>query len=764
MTLKHLQLLRNIGQFDSVNAGAQLPLEKLALIYAENGRGKTTLAAILRSVGTNEPHHVAERHRLGAQHPPHVVLGMAGSRVVHQNGTWSAALPHVTVFDDAFVAANICSGIEVEVEHRQKLHELILGAQGVVLNTALQGHVVRIEQHNRALKLLEGNIPAAARGNLPVEAFCVLPVPTNIDALIAEVERQLSATRASDAIRQQAEFAPLTLPDFDIAAINAVLSRTLADLEAGAAARVKAHVQSLGSGGEVWVSDGMGRIAGASQSQGHDTCPFCAQDLDGSPLIRHYQAYFSASYETLKSTINDRGRGISKAHGGDIPAAFERTVRVVAETRNFWKEFTDIPDAEIDTAAFLRTWSAAREAVLVALRSKASAPLEASELSSETLELTDAYSAERETIAARFVSLQKCNTAIALVKERAAGANVATLEGSLVRLKAVKARHSEPIATNCQAYLTEKASKTATEGLRTDAREALDNYRRSIFPAYEAAINAYLLKFNAGFQLSSVNSVNNRGGSACNYNVVINNVPVSLTAASGPSFRNTLSAGDRNTLALAFFFASLDQDPNLAQKIVAIDDPMTSLDEHRSLTTVQELRAMQDRVSQVLVLSHSKPFLCALWDGADRSARSAMLIRREGAGSTLEAWDVRQDSITEHDRRHERVAAYIQAGNRATERLVAADLRLILEAFMRVAYPAAFPPGTLLGPFIGVCQQRVSLPNQILKPSDISEVRSLLDYANRFHHDTNLACATEAINDQELVSYATRTLRFTSRA
>ncbi|WP_420608334.1 AAA family ATPase [Novosphingopyxis sp.] len=764
MTLKHLQLLRNIGQFDSVDAGAQLPLAKLALIYAENGRGKTTLAAILRSAGTNEPHHVSERQRLGAQHLPHVVLGMAGSRVVYQNGTWSAALPDVVVFDDAFVATNICSGIEVEVEHRQKLHELILGAQGVALNTALQGHVARIEQHNRALKLLEANIPAATRGSLSAEAFCALPVPSNIDALITEIERQLSAARASDAIRQRAGFAPLALPDFDVAATNAVLSRTLADLETRAAARVRAHLQRLGSGGEAWVGDGMGRIAGASENQGHDTCPFCAQDLDGSPLIRHYQAYFSAAYETLKATINDVGREISKAHGGDIPAAFERTVRVAVETRSFWKEFTDIPDAEVDTAAFLRTWSAAREAVLVTLRSKASAPLEASALPPETLELVDAYRAEHEAIATRFALLQACNAAIALVKERAAGANVATLDGSLVRLKAVKARHSEPIAASCQAYLTEKASKTETERLRTDTREALDNYRQSIFPAYEVAINAYLLKFNAGFQLSSVSSVNNRGGSACTYNVLINNIPVSLTAASGPSFRNTLSAGDRNTLALAFFFASLDQCPNLAQKIVVIDDPMTSLDEHRSLTTVQELRAMQDRVSQLLVLSHSKPFLCALWDGADRVARSAMLVRREGAGSTLEAWDVRQDSITEHDRRHERVSAYIQASNRATERQVAADLRPILEAFMRVAYPAAFPPGTLLGSFIGVCQQRAGSPNQILKSADIGEVRSLLDYANRFHHDTNPAYETEAINDQELVSYATRTLRLASRA
>jgi hypothetical protein len=85
--------------------------------------------------------------------------------------------------------------------------------------------------------------------------------------------------------------------------------------------------------------------------------------------------------------------------------------------------------------------------------------------------------------------------------------------------------------------------------LRDQARDALDRYRRTIFPAYEAAINAYLVKLNAGFRLGSVNSVNTRGGSTCSYNVVINNVQVALTADDGPAFRNTLSSGDRNTLA-----------------------------------------------------------------------------------------------------------------------------------------------------------------------------------------------------------------------
>ena len=173
-----------------------------------------------------------------------------------------------------------------------------------------------------------------------------------------------------------------------------------------------------------------------------------------------------------------------------------------------------------------------------------------------------------------------------------------------------------------QAYLDEKAAKAATEVLRGQARDALDDYRQNIFPANEAAINEYLHRFNAGFRLGGVGSVNTRAGSSCTYNVLINNIAVALTAAAGPSFRTTMSAGDRNTLAIVFFFASLDQDAQIAQKIVIIDDPMTSLDEHRSLTTLQEMRRLQARVGQVVVLSHSKPFLWGLIYMLDPSGKA----------------------------------------------------------------------------------------------------------------------------------------------
>lgn len=299
--------------------------------------------------------------------------------------------------------------------------------------------------------------------------------------------------------------------------------------------------------------------------------------------------------------------------------------------------------------------------------------------------------------------------------------------------------------------------------MREQAREALNDYRQNIFPAYQARINDYLNRFNAGYRLDQVDCVNTRGGSACSYSVLINNTAVPQTADAGPSFRNTLSAGDRNALALSFFFASLEQDPRFAQKIVVIDDPMTSLDEHRALTTVQEIRRLLPRVTQVVVLSHSKPFLCSLWEGAPVADRSAMRLVRTGAGSTFAAWDVRRDCVTEHDRRHELVSRYLQAADPAEERQVAAALRPILEAFARVAYPAVFPPGGLLGPFIGVCEQRVNTPAEVLRQGDIAELRALLDYANLFHHDSNPAWATQVINDQALVNFAQRILSFTRR-
>ena len=761
--IERLQLLRNIGQFDSVNPAEETSLTPITLVYSENGRGKTTLAAILRSLATGDPNYINERHRLGAQHPPHVVLNHVGGQIIFQNGEWSRTLPEITIFDDAFVSENICSGIELQTSHRRGLHELILGEQGVALSADLQGHVRRIEEHNSTLRALADAIPAAPRGPYSVDDFCNLEVDADIDDKIQAAQRRLAAAQSADAIRHRAGFLEINLPDFDIDEINRVLGRTLAELEVAAGERVRAHIDMLGGEGESWIADGMQRMACASEGIEGDICPFCAQDLAGVDLIAHYRAYFSQEYDALKHAVSQAVASVRDAHAGDIPAAFERNVLTAVQTHEFWEEFVDLPEIDIDTAAIAREWNAAREGVLAKLSAKAAAPLEPMAIELGALEAIRVYQRRIDEVSSLSDRLARSNARLDIVKEQAAADDLAALRTDLAMAQAQKARFEPAVAHRCDAYIQEKTDKAVTEQRRNQTRADLDQYRERIFPAFETTINNYLRQFGAGFRLGNVQSVNTRGGSAASYCVVINEQDVNVSADEGPSFRNTLSAGDRNTLALAFFFASLDKDPNLENRIVVIDDPMTSLDEHRALRTREEVVGLAGRIQQVIVLSHSKPFLCSLWEKMDRNGAIALRINRGVSGSEVAIWDVRNDSVSEHDKRHELIRGYLFAADPDKERQVAEALRFVLEAFMRVAYPEHFPPGRLLGPFIEMCDQRLGTDTQILAQGDVTELGSLLAFANRFHHDTNPAWQTEIINDAQLADFAERTLRFTSR-
>ncbi|MER8631551.1 AAA family ATPase [Mesorhizobium opportunistum] len=762
--VRSVSLLQNVGKFGNVNAGAVLPFAKLTVIYAENARGKSTLAAIMRSLGANLPDLVTERRKIGSQHPPHVVVDLdGGAPAIFQNATWSRNQPDIVVFDDVFVAENVCSGIEVEARHRQNLHELIIGAPGVALNSTLRRRVDQIELHNRQLRERADAIPARVRNGLEVDAFCAItPVPDLVRELEA-ADRRVTAAKSAARIAEASTFTPIDLPSIDLGPIEETLLSALPGLEADAFRRVQAHLDRLGRGAEIWVNEGM-QFVERLEAHGQADCPFCAQTLGGSPILDHYRHYFSDAYRDLKTSIGDTDRAFEASHGGDIPAAFERSVRFVAEGHAFWSPVADIPPLTIDTARVARIWKTAREAVKAALKAKKESPLEPVLFGEEGRRAIEAHNGQCAAIQLINDGLADANPRLDIVKEQAREANLAALTADQSRLRAVEARFEPAIALLCDAYLAEKAAKVATEQARDDARVALENHRRAVIPAYSAAINTFLQRFNASFRIGPVEGINHRGGTSLTYTLMVDGQAVPLSADGvEPAFKNTLSAGDRNTLALAFFFASLEHDPRRANKVVIIDDPMTSLDEHRSLHTRQEIDRLARDVEATLVLSHSKPFLLGVWEQCRQMLKAAIELRRDGGGSTIVVWDVNGDMINEHDRRFSRTVAYIAQADPTTERAVAEGLRPMLEAYCRVAYSSDFPPGSLLGRFLGICAQRIGQPGEILPAQQAAELRALLDFGNRYHHDSNAGWATELINDAELEDFARRTLAFIRR-
>jgi wobble nucleotide-excising tRNase len=526
---------------------------------------------------------------------------------------------------------------------------------------------------------------------------------------------------------------------------------------------VHERCHALGDDGEKWFARGMRML---NEGASHTDCPWCEQPLDRSPRIADYRAYFSDEYTQLKSEISAAIAELQAVHGGDVTATFERAVRSAEDRQRFWSDFTNIEPIEADAVQIARDWAAAREAVLQALTTKSGTPLDRAELLPEAIAAIRTYNAHAATVAQLSTRLTGVNPAIREVKRLAATANVQTLESTLNRLKAARDKHTAPTDQFSEDYLQATRDKALTVARRDQAKESLRQYRENVFPQYRATINTYLGRFNAGFTLDQVRARDTAGGPTCTYDILIDNATVAVAGGTvrpgEPSFRNTLSGGDRNTLALAFFFASLDHDQNLAQKSVIVDDPVSSLDDHRSLETIQHLRRLGMRVEQLIVLSHSKPFLCELYGGLTATQCCAVTIVRDNAGSSLIEWDVNADKFTLHDARHRLFLEYRTTGPlNGNDRDAAEAIRPHLEAFLRVAHPDNFRPGDKLGAFRNVCVQRVGTNVQILDQHHIDELRDMIEYGNRFHHDGgNPAWATEAVNDAQLRGFIGRLLSF----
>jgi wobble nucleotide-excising tRNase len=214
-------------------------------------------------------------------------------------------------------------------------------------------------------------------------------------------------------------------------------------------------------------------------------------------------------------------------------------------------------------------------------------------------------------------------------------------------LSTARTRHTPAIKQACDAYQTMQGTKTELENDKAQTRTALDQHTDQLIARYGQSINRYLERFNAGFSITTPTYTYRGGPPSSSYQIVINKTPVDLgdatTPLAQPSFKNTLSAGDKSTLALAFFLAQLEQDPDRGQKIAVLDDPFTSQDEFRRLNTIFEIKKLGADVKQVVLLSHDPHFLKQLWDRLQPDERKTIRLGRVGPKNTgIVPWDIEE--------------------------------------------------------------------------------------------------------------------------
>jgi len=119
--LERIENIEGIGLFHQA-IGSRYTFRRATLVYGDNGRGKSTLATILRSVSTNDAALINGLKTLDGTRSPKIGLQFnSGHKVSFENGAWLEQRSELVVFDASFVARNVHGGGVVSTDHRRSL-------------------------------------------------------------------------------------------------------------------------------------------------------------------------------------------------------------------------------------------------------------------------------------------------------------------------------------------------------------------------------------------------------------------------------------------------------------------------------------------------------------------------------------------------------------------------------------------------------------------------------------------------------------------
>jgi wobble nucleotide-excising tRNase len=756
--------IKNVGRFENCawRGGAQF--ESMGLIYAENGRGKSTFCDVLRSLQTGSGDFILGRKRLGATGDSEVaILADGNTKLTFKNGSWDATKPEIAIFDSRFVHENVYAGDNIDHDHKKNLYRIIVGEAGVKLAEKVDALDVKVRDTSKEAKnkldLLTAKLPAGTN----LKTFEKISADQGIKQKIAAKEDELKnaelAAKKSSEIKTKGQLVELTLPTFPNN-FESLLAEKLPALAEQAEKSLREHLANhTHNATETWLSEGLAY-------QKDESCPFCGQSTIDLPLISAYQAYFDAAYQTLKDKLSDAQKCVEADFGEKVALSGQKTLGDNSTLGEFWRQLGLGAQVVIpDLGSYAATLSELRNRSVELLRLKIAAPLEAMPLSQEYKDALASFEKLETDRKSYNSALKAFNKEIADYKAKQGAVDLSKLKSELAELKLIELRHTAPIIDAINAWKAAEKEKTRLNDEKSTAKTDLDTHGATVLTVHEKRINDLLKMFAAGFRISGTERSYAGGKPSSSYKLQINNVDVELgdenTPKSSPSFGNTLSAGDRSTLALALFIAQLERDPNLKDKIVVFDDPFTSQDRSRRTATQTLICTLAKQVRQVLVLSHDPHFLRTVWDSYKGGAGAKCFqFARMANGTSVSEWEIEQETAGEYVKKH-RVLwdyRYNSSASTASAREVAQTIRPVLEEYLKLKLPHCFGDNEWLGDFIGKIR---NAPNT--NPLDAAKVvlpkiEQINEYSKRYHHRSNPSADTEIVDDAELLTFVELTL------
>lgn len=704
--LRKINVIENVGRFEKALPTQNVRFEQCTLFFGENGWGKSTIADILRSLSCGNPDIIVGRKTLAGGPDQKISLQLDEGRANFEGGSWNGTQPRVAVFDSLFVTDNVYSGDTVSADHLRRQYGLVVGEKGVKLVRKIVALDDENSENNRNIRTLEAELTAGLRGIGPaamsLSDFEALEPDPDVEKAITDKQTEISYAEKSKELKAAAGATAFPIPS-EPATFEATLNRAIEGIAADAVEAVRSHVaahecaEAKEPGLETWLEKGI-------PFKAEETCPFCGQELKDRSLLEAYSRFFSEAYRRLAEDVQKLRQTCQRYSNGDFQNVADQRSKSNEKQFEYWREAAGVEHpGTIDLEELISGMERAAEAMDSALQAKAANLTEALDRAKIGAAI-NAWASARAAIESANVGLDEYNKKVDVIKAAVDSVQLERLTNELKTLRARKHRFEAAIAAKITELQTKRQRKGEIAKEKAKLRDELTAHGKTITEGLGKTINAYLKRLNAGFRIDYKEPDYRGKEPAASYQILINEVPVSPRATGdttgAPSFRNTLSAGDKSVLALALFLAQCNADPDLGDTIAVLDDPFTSLDNFRRQFTAIEIRRICDRAQQIIVLSHDKIFLRLLWDKIDQKQIKSFALQTGAPGvTTITPFDIPGSTQPRHVTERMKIEEFIE-GEPHELSYIRSRLRTVGEDFYRKGDPGLFGEAATLDQII----------------------------------------------------------------
>jgi len=766
--IKRINLLRGIGRFSALNStpGTQGDFSSMNVIYASNACGKSTLCDVFRSLDTANPAYVIGRKRLGSDAQPEIVISLEGGRTTRfQNAQWHERdnCPPIHVYDDRFVAENVFIGHHISVDQRRNLFGLVIGDQAIAFQQAVDSAEQQLSNATTVLNTAQTNLIRLIPAGYDIDSFRNLAAVDDVDTKIAEATSELSsaeqAKTKADSIRARRALAQLPIAQIP-ETLERVLNSTLDTAALAAEAKIREHLANTSKGLTIsWAKQGF-------ESQIGTACPHCGQDMQGLDILDAYRSFFSGELQDQEQLRRSTKSAVQSVFGEAAQNQL-RQIRTSHETeQEWWKdavayEFALPQIGEIESILVLL--QGVYQAINSVLERKQANPGSEILLTAEESVTITSWSEKAAELMEYNEALNAINGELQHRQANAGVMDLAPLQQKLSALTDSKKRHAQDIVDAYAAFDTATNQKVRAQQEKQRANEALRVQSNQLFERYGARINELLTLFGADFRIVS-DGVSFRGGPSGQLAIELSGVRVSATpeSASDPSqvsLANTLSGGDRSSLALAFFLAKVEMAPDVGRSIVVFDDPYHNQDRSRRQCTIERIHHLTGIANQCFVFSHDLEFARAVERRPGTQAKTFVLNPIIDP-ATLEAQPLPPLPSQAYLKNYNLLHNYSEnpADHLGNLKQVADTLRVILEEYLRLKFPKVWADKDWLGDMIRKIREAQTGTPLSFCQQLVEELGYINTYSQRFHH-----CGTGEVADEpevrELKTYVDRTLK-----